>query len=113
MPKLVFVVAVLAVLAVLAGCKVTPPAPQPEPPPLQLVASEPLVLAPGCDVTGSLFVEFTVRTDGSTDAFKLPSAPTCVREALTAWVSSFRYLPPSTEVPTGIEWLLVSARRGS
>lgn len=104
---------VVAALAVLAGCKATPPAPQPEPPSLQLVASEPLVLAPGCDVSGSVFVEFTVRTDGSTDLLELPSAPTCVREALTAWVSSFRYLPPTAEVPTGIEWLLVSARRGS
>jgi len=28
-------------------------------------------------------------------------------------VTSFRYAPPSAEVPTGIEWLLVSARRGS
>jgi hypothetical protein len=99
--------------AVLAGCQVTPPAPQPEPPSLQLVASEPLVLAPGCDVSSSLFVAFTVRTDGSTDSLKLPAAAACVREALTAWVSSFRYLPPAAEVPTGVEWLLVSARRGS
>jgi hypothetical protein len=104
---------VVAALAVLAGCQVTPPAPQPEPPSLQLVASAPLVLAPGCEASGSLFVEFTVRTDGSTDALKLPSAPPCIREALTAWVGSFRYQPPAAEVPTGIEWLLVSARRGS
>ena len=103
----------VAALAVLADCQATPPVPKPAPPSLQLVASEPLVLAPGCDVTGSLFVEFTVRTDGSTDALKLPTAPTCVREALTAWVSSFRYQPPAAEVPTGVEWLLVSARRGS
>jgi len=40
-------------------------------------------------------------------------APECVRAALTAWVSSFRYLPPSADVPTGVEWLMVSARRGS
>lgn len=104
---------VVAVIAVLAGCQVAPPAPQPTPPSLQLVASEPLVLTPGCDVPGSLFIEFTVRTDGSTDALKLPPVPACVREALTAWVSSFRYVPPSAEVPTGVEWLLVSARRGS
>jgi hypothetical protein len=103
----------VAALAVLAGCQVTPPAPQPEPPSLQLVASEPLVLAPGCHVGGSVFVQFTVRPDGRTDALKLPSAPACLREALTAWVSSFRYQPPTAEVPTGIEWLLVSARRGS
>jgi hypothetical protein len=104
---------VIALLAVLAGCQATPPAPQPVPPSLQLVASEPLVLGPGCDVNGSVFVEFTVRTDGRTDGLKLPAAPECVRDALTAWVSSFRYAPPSSEVPTGIEWLLVSARRGS
>jgi hypothetical protein len=103
----------VAVLAVLAGCQVTPPAPQPVPSSLQLVASEPLVLGPGCELTGSVFVEFTVRTDGSTDALRLPTAPACVREALTAWVSSFRYLPPAAEVPTGVEWLLVTARRGS
>jgi hypothetical protein len=28
-------------------------------------------------------------------------------------VSSFRYLPPAADIPTGVEWLLVSARRGS
>jgi hypothetical protein len=104
---------VVAALTVLAGCQVTPPASQPAAPSLKLMTSEPLVLAPGCDVSGSVFVEFTVRTDGKTDAVKLPAAPACVREALTAWVSSFRYLPPAAEVPTGIEWLLVSARRGS
>lgn len=100
--------------AVLAGCQVTPPTQPPEPTSLlQLIASEPLVLAPGCDMTGSVFVAFTVRRDGSTDALKLPSTPACVREALTAWVSSFRYLPPPAEIPTGVEWLMVSARRGS
>ncbi|HEY7639932.1 MAG TPA: hypothetical protein VH814_09425 [Steroidobacteraceae bacterium] len=104
---------VIVALAALAGCQVTPPAPQPAPSSLQLVTSEPLVLPPGCDVSGSLFVGFRVRTDGSTDSLELPAAPSCVREALTAWVSSFRYLPPAAEVPTGIEWLLVSARRGS
>lgn len=105
-------IAVIA-LAVLAGCQVAPPAPHPTPPDLQLVASEPLVLAPGCDANASVFIQFTVRTDGSTGSLKLPAAPACVREALTAWVSSFRYLPPAAEVPTGVEWLLVTARRGS
>ena len=57
--------------------------------------------------------EFIVRMDGSTDALQLSPAPECVREALTAWVSSFRYLPPAADIPTGVEWLLVSARRGS
>jgi hypothetical protein len=103
-------VAIVA-LAALAGCQVTPPAPVA--PTLQLMQSQPLVLLPGCDVSGSVFVEFTVRMDGSTDTLKVSPAPECVREALTAWVSSFRYLPPAADVATGLEWVVVSARRGS
>jgi hypothetical protein len=75
--------------------------------------SQPLVLAPGCEASGSVSVEFTVRMDGTPHGLKLSPAPECVREALTAWVSSFRYLPPAADIPTGVEWLLVSARRGS
>jgi hypothetical protein len=90
----------------------TPPAPVASPS-LQLMESQPLVLAPGCEASGSVIIEFIVRMDGSPDALQLSPAPECVREALTAWVSSFRYLPPAADVPTGIEWMLVSARRGS
>ncbi len=101
----------VAALTLLAGCQLTPPAPVP--PSLQLMESQPLVLAPGCEANGSVSVEFTVRMDGTTDELKLSPAPECVRDALTAWVSSFRYLPPAADIPTGVEWLLVSARRGS
>ena len=101
----------IAALTLLAGCQLTPPAPVS--PSLQLMQSQPLVLAPGCEASGSVSVEFTVRMDGTTDRLKVSPAPECVREALTAWVSSFRYLPPAADVPTGVEWLLVSARRGS
>jgi hypothetical protein len=101
----------LLALTLLAGCQLTPPAPVA--PALQLMESQPLVLAPGCEASGSVMVEFIVRMDGGTDALKLSPAPECVREALTAWVSSFRYLPPAADIPTGVEWLLVSARRGS
>ena len=101
----------IVALTLLAGCQVTPPAPvAPEP---QLMESQPLVLAPGCEATGSVVVQFIVRMDGSTDALRLSSAPECVRAALTAWVSSFRYLPPAADIPTGVEWMLVSAHRGS
>jgi hypothetical protein len=102
----------LVAFTLLAGCQLTPPAPV-APPSLQLMESQPLVLAPGCEAKGSVMVEFMVRMDGSTDSLKLSPAPECVREALTAWVSSFRYLPPASDVPAGVEWLLVSARRGS
>ena len=63
--------------------------------------------------TGSVMVEFVVRMDGRADTVKLSPAPECLRAALTAWVSSFRYLPPAADVPTGVEWMLVTARRGS
>jgi hypothetical protein len=102
----------LAALTLLAGCQLTPPAPVSSPS-LQLMESQPLVLAPGCEASGSVMVEFIVRMDGSTDALQLSPAPECVRQALTAWVSSFRYLPPAADVPSGVEWILVSARRGS
>jgi hypothetical protein len=102
----------LVALTLLAGCQLTPEAPV-APPVLQLMESQPLVLAPGCEASGSVVLEFVVRMDGSTDALKLSPAPECVREALTSWVSSFRYLPPAADIPTGVEWLLVSARRGS
>lgn len=102
----------LVALTLLSGCQLTPPAPV-APPSLQLMGSQPLVLAPNCEANGSVMVEFTVRMDGTTDSLKVSPAPACVREALTAWVSSFRYLPPAADIPTGVEWLLVSARRGS
>ena len=103
---------VLAALTLLAGCQSTPPAPVAAPP-LQLMESQPLVLAPDCQASASVMVEFIVRMDGHPDSLKLSPAPECVRTALTTWVSSFRYLPPAADVPTGVEWLLVSARRGS
>ena len=102
----------IVALTLLAGCQSTPPAQVP-PPSLQLMESQPLVLAPDCQASASVMVEFIVRMDGRPDSLKLSPAPECVRTALTAWVSSFRYLPPAADVPTGVEWLLVSARRGS
>jgi len=102
----------LVALTLLSGCQLTPPAAIP-PPSLQLMESQPLVLAPGCEATSSVMVEFIVRMDGSTDSLQVSPAPQCVREALTAWVSSFRYLPPAADIPSGVEWLMVSARRGS
>jgi hypothetical protein len=100
-------------LASLAGCQLAPPASQAPPSSLRLMESQPLTLAPGCESNGSVFVEFMVRMDGTTDSLKVSAAPACVQDALTAWVTSFRYLPPSADTPAGVEWLLVSARRGS
>jgi hypothetical protein len=99
-----------AVLA--AGCKTVPPARAPEPD-LQLLNAAPLVIPGGCDASGSFFVSFTVSTTGLARDIRSADAPSCVQEALTAWVESFQYAPPARPVQTGIEWMMVSAKSGS
>lgn len=101
---------------VLGGCQTSPtraPEVAPAPPPLQLIESKSLVLADDCVASGSFFVEFTVLGDGRTSQVRPSPAPACVQQALTAWVGSFRYAPPSVATPSAIEWMLVTARRGS
>ena len=95
----------------LAGCQTTPTTPRASS--LQLVQSQPLVLAPDCEATGSFFVEFSVLSDGRTDRIQAPEGPACVQQALTAWVSSFRYAPPGRDTPAGVEWMLVTAPKGT
>lgn len=101
-----------ATVLALAGCQTTPTAPLPAST-LQLVQAQPLVLAPDCQASGSFFVEFSVLSDGRTGRIQAPEGPTCVQQALTAWVSSFRYSPPGADTPAGVEWLMVTAPKGT
>lgn len=82
-------------------------------PDLQLLESSELSLPLGCIASGSFVVSFTVATTGRTDAIRAPDAPDCVQDALTAWVASFRYQPPARPTPASMEWMMVTARRGS
>lgn len=126
--RMLAIVGLAAVLS--SACQGVPPAGPEElkrvpvpPAPLELLEAQPLVLADDCVASGSFRVEFEVLTDGRTGAIKPPPAPECVQRALTAWVGSFRYAPlasagtaPSSSaagVPTAIEWMLVTARKGS
>jgi hypothetical protein len=98
----------------LSGCQTAPTASHEAPSPaLQLIESQPLRLAEDCQANGSYFVEFTVLNDGRTGRVHAPAAPACVQQALAAWVESFRYAPPKSETVSGVEWMLVSAKRGS
>ena len=101
-----------AALTIMSGCQTAPTTSVPAPE-LQLLESKPLVIADDCNASGSYFVGFTVLADGRTGRIQAPSAPACVQQALTTWVSSFRYSPPGGEVGSGIEWMLVSASKGS
>jgi len=98
---------------VLSGCQTAPTQAPPSKPALRILQSQPLKLADNCEASGSYFVEFTVTSDGRTDGIKAPGGPACIQEALTAWVSSFRYEAPGQEIPSGVEWMMVTAQKGS
>ena len=102
---------VLAV-AVLAACQSSPPRQSTEPE-LKLLETAALVIPRDCFASGSFIVSFSVTTAGRTSAIRAPDAPGCVQDALTTWVESFRYEPPATVTDAAIEWLMVTAKRGS
>ena len=105
----------LAALAAIAlvGCQSAPTRLPPPPLQPQLISAAPLTIDGSCQVDGAVLVEYTVLRSGQTANLDLESAPDCAREALTAWVSSYRYAPQSADVPARFEWILVSAKRGS
>ena len=96
-----------------SGCQ-TMPASIPAPPaPLQILDAEPLAMSNDCEVEGAVLVEYTVLQSGNTGNIEVSSAPDCARDALSAWVSSYRYTPQPVDTSARFEWILVSARRGS
>lgn len=103
----------LAAAMIAAGGCQTAPTVAPPAPALQLVESQPLALAADCNASGSYFVAFTVLRDGRTGEIQAPQGPACVQQALTAWVSTFRYASPGQETPMGMEWMMVTARKGT
>lgn len=103
--------ALLSAAVAVSGCQTTPKSgPRPS---LRILEAKPLTLAENCEATGSFFVEFTVLSDGRTGEIQAPPGPACVQQALTAWVSTFRYSPPGEQTPAGIEWMMVTARKGT
>jgi hypothetical protein len=97
-------------LALSACGSLTPRAPAPA---LDLIASAPLAVPEGCEANGSYIVGFTVTPQGRTSDITPPEAPACVREALAAWAASFQFSPPPQPVQGSVEWMLVTAPRGS
>lgn len=105
-------VTVLALGAIALSACQTAPTTAPAKPALRLLQSQPLTVADDCAASGSYFVEFTVTSDGRTGDIQAPPGPACVQEALTAWVSSFRYEAPGQKIWSGVEWMMVTARKG-
>ena len=102
----------LAAFSLLAGCS-NLPSKQAVEPDLQLLESSQLVVPQDCLASGSFIVAYTVATTGRTAAIRAPEAPQCMQDALTAWVASFRYAPPVSATPAALEWLMVTAKRGT
>jgi hypothetical protein len=96
---------------VLGGCQ-TAPTKGPAKGTFRILQSEPLKLPDNCEASGSYFVEFTVMSNGRTDDIRAASGPACLQQALTAWVSSFQYEAPGQAIPSGVEWMMVTAAKG-
>ena len=108
--KLLPAVALIAI----TGCQTAPQRHIPDPPASpQLLSSAPLQIAPTCDVNIAVDVDYAIQPDGSISNVSLSDAPACAREALMAWVNSYRYAPQSTPVATGFAWMRVLGERGS
>lgn len=102
----------LSMLILLAGCSNLPSQRAIEPD-LKLLESSQLVVPQDCHASGSFVVSYTVAITGRTGGIRATEAPACVQDALTAWVASFRYEPPSRATPAAMEWMMVTARRGT
>ena len=50
-------------------------------------------------------MSFTVATTGNTDAIRVPNAPSCIQDALTAWERSLQLDPNADGVKKKIEEL--------
>jgi hypothetical protein len=100
------------IVAVLSGCATHAPG-EPAAPP-ELLSSGPVVLPADC-VPGDGVVyrtAFVVQRDGRVADIATQSGAGCVRQALQAWVATFRYRPLAEATPAVVDWMTVTAERG-
>jgi|SRR5688500_7604736 hypothetical protein len=105
-------VTVILAAVLVAACQSSPSQQRAEPE-LNLLQASALIVPKDCVAAGSFVVSFTVATTGGTDAIRAPDAPSCVQDALITWVASFRYEPLARATPVTMEWMMVTAKRGS
>lgn len=108
----------LACVALIAGCASQPDrasslhSPVPE---LELLDAGVLEIPRDCEPSrGKVYrTSFTVQADGRVATAVSDSGPGCVQDALRRWVATFRYRPVAEPLPATLDWLGVTARRGS
>ena len=103
--------------ALVAGCatqQADRPAGNAPPLELRLIETGELVIPAGCEpVDGRTYrTRFVVLADGRVTRAAPDSAAGCVQDALARWVETYRYAPLPQDVPTVIDWMIVTARRG-
>jgi hypothetical protein len=77
------------------------------------MAANPLRIASNCEINTAVDIDYSVQVDGSVADLSVSEAPACARDALRAWVNSYRYAPQSQPVATGFAWMRVIGERGS
>jgi hypothetical protein len=108
----------LACVVLLAGCASQPDQARslrPAVPELQLLDAGVLEIPRGCEpARGKVYrTSFTVQADGRVAAVVSDSGPGCVQDALRRWVATFRYRPVAEPLAATLDWLDVTAPRGS
>ena len=95
-----------------AGAPGTRPLPEPE---LQLLSAGVLSLPDDCEPTdGKVYrTRYVVQADGRVAGATPESGAGCVQDALLRWVETFQYRPLAGPIPATLDWLAVTARRGS
>jgi hypothetical protein len=106
---------VVALVTGCAGGPTRPPMTVEAAPRLELLESAPLAIPAGCEpAPGVVYrTRFTVDAEGRVGAATPESGAGCVQAALARWVESFRYRPSGAVAVTTIDWMAVSARRGT
>jgi hypothetical protein len=101
-------------IALLAGCAAAPGT-KPSEPELQLLSAGVLLLPDDCEPAGGKVyrTRYVVQADGHVTEAMPESGAGCVQDALLRWVETFQYRPPAGPVPATLDWLAVTAQRGT
>ncbi len=101
-------------LVLLAGCASVPSTKPPESE-LQLQSADVLALPSNCEPTdGKVYrTRYVVQSDGHVAGATPESGTGCVQDALLRWVETFQYRPLAGPVPATLDWMAVTAQRGT
>lgn len=102
-------------MVLLAGCAAVLGTQSPPEPELQLQSADVLALPGNCEPTdGKVYrTGYVVQPDGRVVGATPESGAGCVQDALLRWVESFQYRPLAGPVPATLDWMAVTARRGT